>query len=561
MNVQQVKTTPYDDQKPGTSGLRKNTQVFLTKKYYTENFIQSIFLAMSDKERNGATLIVGGDGRYYMKQTINTIIKMAAGNGIGRLIIGQAGILSTPAVSCLIRKYSAAGGIILTASHNPGGPDADFGIKFNISNGGPAPSTVTEKIFAISKTLESFYACSDLKVDFDVIGKHEFAIGKENKNFQVDIISSVQDYIGMLKSIFDFQAIKAYIKSKNLNLRFDSLHGVMGPYAKKIVCEELGASEDSVVHFAPLEDFGGGHPDPNLTYAADLVNKMQEGHHDFGVAFDGDGDRNMIIGKSGFFVSPCDSLAVIAANNKTIPYFCKNRISGFARSMPTSGALDHVAKSMNLGLFETPTGWKFFGNLMDAGKIQLCGEESFGTGSDHIREKDGMWAALAWLSILSSKDLSVENVIVNHWKKFGRNCFTRYDYEQVDTADAGKMMEILNKMIESKSEIGKTHTAAGKSYTVSIMDNYAYTDPVDGSQSTNQGIRIIFSDGSRLVFRLSGTGSSGATIRMYIDSYVANTAADLQAPAAEVLKPLVDIALELSQIPQLTGRSKPTVIT
>ena len=561
MNIQQIKTTPYDDQKPGTSGLRKNTQVFLTKKYYTENFIQSIFMAMSSKVRNGATLVVGGDGRYYMKQTINTIIKMAAGNGIGRLIIGQNGILSTPAVSCLIRKYSAAGGIILTASHNPGGPNADFGIKFNISNGGPAPSGVTEKIFEISKSLESFNACSDLKVDFDVLGKHEFTIGKDNKTFQVDIISSVQDYLEMLKNIFDFPAIKSYIKSKNLCVQFDALHGVMGPYAKQVVCEELGASQDSVVHFVPLEDFGGGHPDPNLTYAADLVNQMKEGRHDFGVAFDGDGDRNMIIGKNGFFVSPCDSLAVIAANNKSIPYFRRNKVSGFARSMPTSGALDHVAKDMNLGLFETPTGWKFFGNLMDAGKIQLCGEESFGTGSDHIREKDGMWAALAWLSILASKDQSVENVIVNHWKKYGRNCFTRYDYEQVDSSQAGKMMENLNNLIETKSEIGKTHTAAGKSYTVSLMDNYAYTDPVDGSQSTNQGVRIIFSDGSRLVFRLSGTGSSGATIRMYIDSYVADSAVDLQAPAAEVLKPLVEIALELSQIPQLTGRDKPTVIT
>ena len=561
MNIQQIKTTPYDDQKPGTSGLRKNTQVFLTKKYYTENFIQSIFMAMSSKVRNGATLVVGGDGRYYMKQTINTIIKMAAGNGIGRLVIGQNGILSTPAVSCLIRKYSAAGGIILTASHNPGGPNADFGIKFNISNGGPAPSGVTEKIFEISKSLESFNACSDLKVDFDVLGKHEFTIGKDNKTFQVDIISSVQDYLEMLKNIFDFPAIKSYIKSKNLCVQFDALHGVMGPYAKQVVCEELGASQDSVVHFVPLEDFGGGHPDPNLTYAADLVNQMKEGRHDFGVAFDGDGDRNMIIGKNGFFVSPCDSLAVIAANNKSIPYFRRNKVSGFARSMPTSGALDHVAKDMNLGLFETPTGWKFFGNLMDAGKIQLCGEESFGTGSDHIREKDGMWAALAWLSILASKDQSVENVIVNHWKKYGRNCFTRYDYEQVDSSQAGKMMENLNNLIETKSEIGKTHTAAGKSYTVSLMDNYAYIDPVDGSQSTNQGVRIIFSDGSRLVFRLSGTGSSGATIRMYIDSYVANTAVDLQAPAAEVLKPLVEIALELSQIPQLTGRDKPTVIT
>ena len=561
MNIEQVKTSAFNDQKPGTSGLRKNTQVFLTKKYYTENFIQSIFQAIDEKERNGCTLIVGGDGRYYMKEAIQLIIKMAAANGIGKLIVGQDGILSTPTVSCLIRKLKATGGIILTASHNPGGPSADFGIKYNISNGGPAPSKVTDKIFEVSKSLQSFNICNDVTVDITTLGQSEFFIGTEKRKFQVDIVSSVNDYIEMLKNIFDFKAIKSYLQSSNVKVQFDALHGVMGPYAKKIVCEELGASTDSVVHFVPLEDFGGGHPDPNLTYAANLLEKMIGGHHDFGVAFDGDGDRNMIIGKNGFFVSPCDSLAVIAANHKSIPYFCKNPVTGFARSMPTSGALDYVAKAMKLGLYEVPTGWKFFGNLMDAGKIQLCGEESFGTGSDHIREKDGMWAALAWLSIMADKKLSVEDIIKQHWKKFGRNCFTRYDYEQVDAGAAGKMMDNLNKMIESKSEVGKTLESHGKAFVVASMDNYAYTDPVDQSKSVNQGVRVIFKDGSRIVFRLSGTGSSGATIRMYIDSYLANDAPDLATPASLALKPLVQIALDLSQIPQLTGRLEPTVIT
>ena len=559
--IQQVKTSAFADQKPGTSGLRKGTQVFLTKEHYTENFIQSIFVAMDEKERNGCTLVVGGDGRYYMKHTVDTIIKMAAASGIGRLIIGEGGILSTPAVSCLIRKYSAAGGIILTASHNPGGPNADFGIKFNISNGGPAPSTVTDKIFEISTKLESFAICKDLEVNFDAIGNHEFSVGEDKRKFSVDVISSVNDYVDMLKDIFDFNAIKEYLKTKNLHVQFDALHGVMGPYAKRIVCDELGAPPESVVHSVPLEDFGGGHPDPNLTYAADLVNKMKEGKHDLGVAFDGDGDRNMIIGKNGFFVSPCDSLAIIAANHKAIPYFCKNKVAGFARSMPTSGAVDLVAKDMGLSCYEVPTGWKYFGNLMDAGRIQLCGEESFGTGSDHIREKDGMWAALAWLSILAHTGLSAEEIVIEHWKKYGRNCFTRYDYEQVATEAAHEVLKNGIKLVETQSEIGKTLTADGKSYNVSLMDNFAYIDPVDGSETLKNGIRIIFVDGSRLVFRLSGTGSSGATIRMYIDSYVANTDANLQAPAADILKPLVEIALNLSQIPQHTGRNKPTVIT
>ncbi|CAK8672509.1 unnamed protein product [Clavelina lepadiformis] len=561
MEVTAVKTTPYDDQKPGTSGLRKNTQIFLTKPSYTENFIQSILQSIDENSRKGCTIVVGGDGRYYMKEAIQKIIQISAANGIGKLIIGQDGILSTPAVSCIIRKYSATGGIILTASHNPGGPNADFGIKFNTANGGPAPSSVTDKIFAISRLLTSYSTCPDLKVEISKLGCNEFFIGELSTAFKVEVINSVQDYVDMMKSIFNFDMIKDYIQSSGIKVRFDSLHGVMGPYASKIICNELGASEESVIHSVPLEDFGGGHPDPNLTYAADLVAIMKEGVFDFGVAFDGDGDRNMIIGKDGFFVSPCDSLAVIAANHKSIPYFCKTNVTGFARSMPTSGAVDLVAKDLGLSFYEVPTGWKYFGNLMDAEKIQLCGEESFGTGSDHIREKDGMWAALSWLSIVADRKLSLKDIITSHWKKYGRNCFTRYDYEQVNPDAAAKMMLNLNNMIEMKQLIGKTLTGIDKSYTVEKMDDYEYTDSVDGSLAVKQGIRILFTDGSRIIFRLSGTGSSGATIRMYIDSYVTKDDPGLEAPAANVLKPLVKIALEVSQIPQLTGRNSPTVIT
>jgi len=559
MNIETISTTPYDDQKPGTSGLRKNTQVFLTKPYYTENFIQSILNGIGESQRDGCTLIVGGDGRFYMKTAVKLIIQIAAANGVGRLIIGQSGIFSTPAISNLIRKYKAAGGIILTASHNPGGPHADFGIKYNTSNGGPAPSAVTDKIYTISKTLTSFCICRELDVDIDSLASHSFSVG--GKDFKVDIISSVQDYVDMMKEIFDFKAMKSYIKETDFKLKVDSLHGVMGPYASKIVCEELGTDNSSVANSIPLEDFGGGHPDPNLTYASALVDEMKMGEHDFGVAFDGDGDRNMIIGKNGFFVSPCDSLAVIAANHTSIPYFVANKMTGFARSMPTSSALDRVAEVMDFPVYEVPTGWKFFGNLMDAGQIALCGEESFGTGSNHIREKDGMWAALAWLSILSHRKLSVEQVITEHWKRFGRNCFTRYDYEQVSTEAASTMMKNLNALIEDGSMVGKTLSNGGKSYKVKLMDNYRYEDPVDKSIAEKQGVRVIFEDGSRIVFRLSGTGSSGATIRLYVDSYVSKDDAGLQDPATDVLKPLVEIALQVSKIPQLTGRDRPTVIT
>ncbi|XP_067846502.1 phosphoglucomutase-1 isoform X1 [Heptranchias perlo] len=556
-----VLTTPYDAQKPGTSGLRKKTNVFQTKPRYLQNFVQSIFASIDLRDRQGSTVVVGGDGRYYNKAAIEIIVQMAAANGIGRLVIGQNGILSTPAVSCIIRKIKAIGGIILTASHNPGGPDGDFGIKYNISSGGPAPEAVTEKIFQLSKTIEEYSICPDLKVDLATIGKQQFDLENKFKPFTVEIVDSVEAYTNMLRNIFDFSALKELLSGSNqLKIRLDAMHGVMGPYVKRILCEELGSAANSAVNCTPLEDFGGHHPDPNLTYAADLVQAMETGDYDFGAAFDGDGDRNMILGKHGFFVNPSDSVAVIAANIFTIPYFQQTGVRGFARSMPTSGALDRVAKATKIALYETPTGWKFFGNLMDANKLSLCGEESFGTGSDHIREKDGLWAVLAWLSIIAKRKQSVEVIMQEHWQKFGRNFFTRYDYEEVDAGAAGKIMKDMETVMLDRSFIGHKFTVCEEEYAVEKADNFEYSDPVDGSISRNQGLRIIFTDGSRLIFRLSGTGSAGATVRIYIDSYHKDPCKILKDPQA-MLAPLIKIALKVSQIHERTGRSRPTVIT
>ncbi|XP_019483746.1 PREDICTED: phosphoglucomutase-1 isoform X2 [Hipposideros armiger] len=554
-------TAPYYDQKPGTSGLRKKAYCFEAKPCYLENFIQSIFFSIDLKDRQGSSLVVGGDGRYFNKSAIETIVQMAAANGIGRLVIGQNGILSTPAVSCIIRKIKAIGGIILTASHNPGGPNGDFGIKFNISNGGPAPEAVTDKIFQISKTIEEYAICPDLKLDLGVLGKQQFDLENKFKPFTVEIVDSVEAYATMLRNIFDFNALKELLSGPNrLKIRIDAMHGVVGPYVKKILCEELGAPANSAVNCTPLEDFGGHHPDPNLTYAADLVETMKTGEHDFGAAFDGDGDRNMILGKRGFFVNPSDSVAVIAANIFSIPYFQQTGVRGLARSMPTSGALDRVANATKIALYETPTGWKFFGNLMDAGKLSLCGEESFGTGSDHIREKDGLWAVLAWLSILATRKQSVEDILKDHWKKYGRNFFTRYDYEEVEAEGANKMMKDLEALISDRSFVGKQLSVGEKVYTVEKVDNFEYSDPVDGSISRNQGLRLIFTDGSRIIFRLSGTGSAGATIRLYIDSYEKDNAKIHQEPQV-MLGPLISIALKVSQLQERTGRTAPTVIT
>lgn len=561
LKVTEVPTTAFTDQKPGTSGLRKSTKIFMGP-HYTENFVQCTLTAMGDKLAK-STLVVGGDGRFYVKEAAEKIIRMCAANGVSKVLVAQNGIMSTPAVSCVIRKYKTTGGIILTASHNPGGPNADFGIKYNMSNGGPAPEGVTDKIFDLSKHIKSYKICEGLSVDITKIGKHHFNI-EGHGDFQVEVMDSVHDYAEYMKEIFDFPTIRNLLTGSGgytkLVVLINALHGVMGPYVKGILCHELGMSEENAVNCVPLPDFGNGHPDPNLTYAKDLVNELKKGKHDFGAAFDGDGDRNMILGKNAFFVSPCDSLAVIAANLECIPYFKKTGVKGYARSMPTSAALDRVAAKKGKEMFEVPTGWKFFGNLMDAGRLSLCGEESFGTGSDHIREKDGLWAVLSWLSILASRKQSVEQILTEHWQTYGRNVFTRYDYEKCDSAPAEQMMANLEKFIADPATKGKTYTNSGKTYKIAKTDNFEYTDPIDHSVSKKQGIRVIFEDGSRIIYRLSGTGSSGATIRMYIDSYE-NRKDKILHDAQELLKPLVEIALEISRLRELTGRQHPDVIT
>ncbi|XP_052104503.1 phosphoglucomutase-1-like isoform X2 [Mytilus californianus] len=552
-----VSTKPFDGQKPGTSGLRKAVKVF-QQENYTENFIQCTLTGALAEKLTGCTLVVGGDGRYFMTEVADKIVKIAAANGVSRLILAQNGLMSTPSVSCVIRKYNTDGGIIMTASHNPGGPDADFGIKFNISNGGPAPEAVTNAMYQLTTTITEYKICKNLNADLSTLGEQKFQV--DGRQFTVQVIDSVADYVDYMKEIFDFSAIKSYLSSQGVNVLLNSMNGVMGPYVSKIACDELGASKSSIVNCKPLPDFGGLHPDPNLTYAADLVTELKKGNHSFGCAFDGDGDRNMILGKNAFFVNPSDSLAVLANNLDCIPYFQRTGVKGLARSMPTSGAVDRVAKAKGLECFEVPTGWKFFGNLMDAGRMSLCGEESFGTGSDHIREKDGLWAVLAWLSVLANKKCSVEELILDHWKLYGRNFYTRYDYENCESDPAKTMMDNLNKKADDGSLKGQTFSSGGKSYKVAITDNFSYTDPIDKSVSKNQGLRIIFEDDSRIIFRLSGTGSSGATIRMYIEGYESDAATFTSDPQ-DVLKPLIDIALEISQLRELTGRQSPTVIT
>ncbi|CAH1713979.1 unnamed protein product [Chironomus riparius] len=556
VTVKTVPTTPFEGQKPGTSGLRKKVKVF-AEKNYTENFIQCILEAAGESVINGSLLVVGGDGRFFLKEAIDIIIKMSAANGVSRLMIGQNGILSTPAVSSLIRSNKANGGIICTASHNPGGPDNDFGIKFNCENGGPAPDAFTNKMFDISKTIKEYKIAEGINVDLNVIGTNKFDVN--GKPFVVDVIDAVANYVELMKEIFDFGKLKEFVSgSKPLKMRIDGLNGVTGPYVREIFVNQLGASDSNVVHTIPLPDFGNLHPDPNLTYAKDLVDQLSAGDYDIGAAFDGDGDRNMILGHKAFFVTPNDSLAIIADFVDCIPYFKKNGVTGFARSMPTAAALDRVAKAKNLEVFETPTGWKYFGNLMDANRLCLCGEESFGTGSNHIREKDGIWAALAWLSIMEHTKKSIEEISKDFWKKYGRNYFTRYDYEECELAPCNQMMTDLENLITKPEFVGKEFSNGGKIYKVKLGDNFSYKDPIDGSVATNQGLRIIFEDGSRIVMRLSGTGSSGATVRMYIEAYEATNV--LEA-ASEMLKPLINIALEISQMKKYTGRDAPTVIT
>jgi phosphoglucomutase len=547
-----VPTQPFEGQKPGTSGLRKRVKVF-QQKNYTENFIQSILEAIpeSDGGAKGATLVIGGDGRYYLDEVLQVIVKSSVAHGVSKLIVGRNGIVSTPAASNIIRKRKATGGILLTASHNPGGPENDFGIKYNCSNGGPAPESVTDKIYEVSKTVKELKLADVPKVDFSKIGTEQVG------DMTIEIIDGVADYVELMKTIFDFDAIKSFFNSnKDFKMLFDGMNGVTGPYGYRLFVEEFGLPESSVMRFKPLPDFGGAHPDPNLTYAHDLVEAVKKDNLDFGAASDGDGDRNMIIGKNAF-VTPSDSVAIIAHYAKeAIPYFKKNGVNGLARSMPTSQAVDLVAKKMGVEHFEVPTGWKFFGNLMDAGRCSICGEESFGTGSDHIREKDGVWAILAWLSIIAHTKKSVHEILQEHYKIYGRNFFSRYDYEEVDGERAADMVDRLRQQIASKELENKTFG----NFTIATADDFEYLDPIDGSVSKKQGIRIIFKDGSRIIIRLSGTGSQGATVRLYVEKY-SNNPSEYAEDAQVGLKPLIDVALELSELEKFTGRKEPTVIT
>jgi phosphoglucomutase len=542
--IKTVATTPYSDQKPGTSGLRKKVPHF-QQPNYAENFIQSIFDSLEGFE--GKTLVIGGDGRYFNREVIQIAMKMAAANGFGKVMVGQGGILSTPAASNIIRKYAAFGGIILSASHNPGGPTEDFGIKYNASNGGPAPEKITDAIFARSKEIDSYKISDAADVDLDTIGTLDL------DGMVIEVIDPVADYAELMESLFDFPAIRAKIAS-GFRVVFDAMSAVTGPYGKEIIERRLGAPEGSVRNFIPLPDFGGHHPDPNLVHAKDLYDEMMsgEGAPDFGAASDGDGDRNLIIGKD-MFVTPSDSVAMLAANAHLAPGYAKG-LAGIARSMPTSGAADRVAEKLGIGIYETPTGWKFFGNLLDEGMATICGEESAGTGSNHVREKDGLWAVLLWLNILAVRNESVKDIVTKHWAAFGRNYYSRHDYEEVASDAANGLVDNLRNQLE---------TLPGKSFgdlKVQAADDFAYHDPVDNSVSKNQGIRILFEGGSRVVFRLSGTGTSGATLRVYIERYEPD-ATRHNIDTQEALADLIAVADEIAGIKARTGRDAPSVIT
>lgn len=543
MQIKTIATEAFLDQKPGTSGLRKKVTVF-QQPHYLENFVQSIFDTLTLPQN--AVLTLGGDGRFYNRTAIQTIIQMAAANGFTKVIVGQGGILSTPAASHIIRQYQTFGGIILSASHNPAGPDEDFGIKYNTANGGPAPEKITNMIFENSQVIHAYKIADIAEIDLGRLGK------TTTDGFIVEVINPVTDYADLMETMFDFSAIKSLLAS-GFSVKFDAMHAVTGPYAKEIFEHRLGASACSLMNCEVSEDFGGGHPDPNLTYAHDLVEIVYGADApDFAAASDGDGDRNMILGNH-FFVTPSDSLAIIVANAHLIPAY-QGGIAGVARSMPTSSAVDRVAQKVGINCYETPTGWKFFGNLMDAGKVTLCGEESFGTGSSHVREKDGLWAVLCWLNIIAAKKQSVEAIVKAHWAAYGRNVYSRHDYEAIPTVDANSVIAHIHDQFDTLLDKKFGH------YQVESRDNFAYTDPVDGSISKQQGIRILFTDGSRIVFRLSGTGTEGATIRIYLEAFEPNVA-NHHLDAQEALQEMIQIALQISDLKALTGRHKPTVIT
>ncbi|MGE0048960.1 MAG: alpha-D-glucose phosphate-specific phosphoglucomutase [Acidithiobacillus sp.] len=547
MKTVRISAAPYPDQRPGTSGLRKKVTIF-QQPAYLELFIEAIFQTIPN--RQGGILILGGDGRYFNDHAIQIILRMASAHCFDRVIVGQNGILSTPAISHLIRKRKALGGIILTASHNPGGPEHDFGVKFNVSNGGPAPEPITEQIWSVSKQLSGYEILADTEaMDIDLSKTGIFSLGE----MAVEVCSSTSDYIQLMETIFDFDKISLLFKRPEFSIRYDGLHAVTGPYAKALFEDCLGAPSGSVVNFQPLPNFGGGHPDPNLVYGKSLVDSMfAAGAPAFGAASDGDGDRHMILG-SHFFVSPCDSLAILLLHANRIPHY-RNEVQGVARSMPTSQAVDDIARDTHIPLFETPTGWKFFGDLMDAGKVTFCGEESFGAGSTHIREKDGLWAVLFWLSIIADTGKSVKDLVQDMWHQYGRHYFTRHDFENLDSMTGSA---ILADLREDVSKLVGQQIANNR---IVAADDFSYNDPIDGSIISHQGIRIVFSDHSRIVIRISGTGTEGATLRFYFER-VEHQKNKLNEDVQQYLQPFIQYAYALTGILPRSGRSRPNVIT